>query len=201
MKSHFPFRPFFHIVLFMTAYTGGGMAQATDTLKIVLLAGTVQEVDRPGHHVYLGGSRLMQDFLKQTPGVEAVLVTEGWPEDEPVSEGTAAIVFYTDGAGKEHLGSPEGGPADVVAWTFDCPDGGRSFNFRGPGAHSAWERVGMRTLVINDILWSAGIEISEGGAKCEADQAWIASFLTPWIAPASKVQTPTAPVSDSALKQ
>ena len=48
--------------------------QAEGTVKIVLVAGQVKEVDKVGHHDYLGGCRLMQVLLKQTPGVEAVLV-------------------------------------------------------------------------------------------------------------------------------
>lgn len=69
--------------------------------KIVLVAGQVKEVDRTGHHDYLGGCRLMQALLLQTPGVEAVLVEKDWPEDEAVFENAAAVVFYTDGAGKQ----------------------------------------------------------------------------------------------------
>ena len=297
MKPTLSFRSLLRTLTIITAL-GGMTLQAADPIKIVLVAGTVKEVDRPGHHDYLGGCRLMQALLGQTEGVEAALVTEGWPSDESVFEGAKAIVFYTDGAGKqaylespervavieelaakgtgivsihqavefpaafskqsaewtggnytplssrghwdskheifpdhpvtrgvipweindgwlnrfkfpagmkgitplvwsgkEHLGSPEGGPADIVAWTFDRPGGGRSFNFSGLDAHSAWERVGMRTLVINGILWSAGAEIPQGGAKSEADQAMIDSFLTPRIAPEPKKKAPAAPAT------
>ena len=241
----------------------------------------------------------MQVLLKQTPGVDAVLVNEEWPADEKVFEGAAAVVFYTDGggkqaylgspehvatvqkmadgktglvnlhqaveftpafaaqsmnwtgaaynalssrghwdsvhdvfpkhaitsgvtpwkindgwlnhfqfpaemkgitplvwSGKEKLGSPEGGDKDIVAWTYDRPSGGRSFSFSGLDAHGAWEQAGMRQLVINGVLWSAGVEIPAGGAKCEADKALIDSFLTPRIAPPKKVKpeaTPAAP--------
>ncbi|OYW70692.1 MAG: hypothetical protein B7Z37_29935, partial [Verrucomicrobia bacterium 12-59-8] len=40
---------------------------AADSVKIVLVAGKVKEVDKVGHHDYLGGCRLMQALLKQTP--------------------------------------------------------------------------------------------------------------------------------------
>lgn len=76
--------------------------------KIVLVAGQVKEVDRVGHHDYLGGCRLMQEMLRQTPGVETVLVEKDWPEDEAVFEGASAVVFYTDGGGKQaYLASVE----------------------------------------------------------------------------------------------
>lgn len=262
---------------------------ATGQTKIVLVAGQVKEVDKVGHHDYLGGCRLMQVLLKQTPGVEAVLVEKEWPADESVFDGAAAVVFYTDGggkqaylatpehvalaqkmadgktglvnihqaveftpefakqsadwtggvynalssrghwdsvhdkfpehpitrgvtpwkindgwlnhfkfptgmkgitplvwSGKEALGSPDGGDKDIVAWTFDRASGGRSFNFSGLDAHYAWELDGMRKLVINGILWSAGIEIPAGGAKCDADKALVDSFLTPRTAPPPK---------------
>ena len=239
----------------------------------------------------------MQALLKQTPGVDAVLVNEEWPADEKVFDGAAAVVFYTDGggkqaylatpehvatvqkmadskvgivnihqaveftpafatqsmnwiggvynalssrghwdsvhdtfpkhaitsgvtpwkindgwlnhfqfpaemkgitplvwSGKEKLGSPEGGDKDVVAWTFDRPSGGRSFSFSGLDAHSAWEQAGMRQLVINGVLWSAGVEIPASGAKCEADKALIDSVQTPRIAPPKKVK-PEAPAA------
>lgn len=256
-----------------------------------------------GHHDYLGGCRLMQALLKQTPGVDAVLVNEEWPADEKVFEGAAAVVFYTDGggkqaylaspehvatvqkmadgktglvnihqaveftpafaqqsmswiggvynalssrghwdsvhdtfpkhaitsgvtpwkindgwlnhfqfpaemkgitplvwSGKEKLGSPEGGDKDVVAWTYDRPSGGRSFSFSGLDAHSAWEQAGMRQLVINGVLWSAGVEIPAAGAKCEADKTLIDSFLTPRIAPPKKVKPEAAAAPAPAVK-
>ncbi len=263
--------------------------QAAESVKIVLVAGQVKEVDKVGHHDYLGGCRIMEALLKQTPGVEVVLVEKEWPADESVFDGAASVVFYTDGggkqaylatprhvalvqkiadgktglvnlhqavefppefskqsmdwtgglynalssrghwdsvhdtfpehpitrgvtaweindgwlnrfkfpagmkgitplvwSGKEHLGSPEGGDKDIVCWTFDRASGGRSFNFSGLDAHHAWELDGMRKLVINGILWSAGVEIPADGAMCEADKALVDSFLTPRIPPPPK---------------
>ena len=74
MKPTFSFRSLLRTLTFITAL-GGITLQAADPLKIVLVAGTVKEVDRPGHHDYLGGCRLMQALLGQTEGVEAALVT------------------------------------------------------------------------------------------------------------------------------
>lgn len=281
--------PLFFLLGILSIAAGGPFLRAADPAKIVLVAGQVKEVDRVGHHDYLGGCRLMQALLRQTPGIEAVLVGKDWPADESVLDGARALVFYTDGAGKQaylatperiariqkrvdagvglvslhqavefspafakqsmawtgavytplssrghwdsthdhfpahsvtrgvtpwsindgwlnhfqftggmagitplvwsgkmQKGSPEGGNGDVVAWAFDRPGGGRSFSFSGLDAHSAWENAGMRRLVINGILWSAGVEVPNEGAKCEADQAMIDSFLTPRTAPPAK---------------
>jgi len=280
----------FRLVALTAALVFSGVsAEALEPVKVVLLAGEVKEVDRVGHHDYLGGGRLMQCLLDQTPGVETVLVKDGWPEDEAVFENADALVFYTDGAGKQaylqspervaavqalvdagvgitfihqavefspafaqqsaewtganytplsgrghwdsehnsfpdhpvasgvtswkindgwlnqfkfsnrgegitplvwsgkvHLGSKEGGSRDVVAWTFDRADGGRSFSFSGLDAHSAWELPGVRKIMINGILWTAGFEIPDTGVSVEADKAVVDSFLTPRIAPTPK---------------
>lgn len=266
-------------------------SRGAEPVKIVLVAGQVKQVDKPGHHDYLGGCRLMEVLLRQSEGVEPVLVEKDWPADESVFDGAKAVVFYTDGGGKqaylanpdriakietlagqgigivnlhqavefspafakqsfawtgaaytplsgrghwdsvhekfpdhpvtrgvtawtindgwlhrfqfaetgitplvwsakESGGSPDGGNPAVVAWTYDRPDGGRSFNFSGLDAHGAWEREGMRRLVINGILWSAGLEVPAAGASCSADQAMIDSFVTPRTAPPAKAKKP-----------
>lgn len=264
--------------------------QAAEKVKVILIAGATKKVDRPGHHDYLAGCRLLQDLLQQTPKVEAILVKEDWPENETVFDGAKAIVFYTDGggkqaylaspdritriqklvdagvgvvsihqavefpenltkqsagwtgaiykkpragrghwdsthdqfpdhpvtrgvtswkindgwlngftftadadkitplvwSGKEHVGSQKGGEKDVVAWTYDRPDGGRSFNFSGLDAHSAFENSGMNQLLVNGILWSAKMSVPEKGFNCETDKQKIDSFLTPRTAPKPK---------------
>ena len=120
-----------------------------------------------------------------TRGVTAWSINDGWLNHFQFSEGMTGITPLV-WSGKVHLGSPDGGNGDIVAWTFDRADGGRSFSFSGLDAHSAWENAGMRRLVINGVLWSAGIEVPAEGAKCDADQATIDSFLTPRVAPPPK---------------
>ncbi len=258
--------------------------------KIVLVAGTVKEVDRVGHHDYSGGVRMMKHLLEQNPQIETEVVLEGWPADESVFAEAKAVVFYTDGGGKQayletperiaviqkmldsgvglvsihqavefppkyyslaaawiggiyqpvisgrghwdsshdsfpphettrgvtpwkindgwlngfkfppqlkdvsplvysgkiHLGSSEGGQKDIVGWAFDRADGGRSFSFSGLDAHESWERDGVRKLIVNGILWSAGVPVPEKGAKSEADKTVVDSFLTPRTAPQPK---------------
>ncbi len=258
--------------------------------RIVLVAGEVTKVDRVGHHDYRGGVLLLQHLIEQNEGVEALVIEEGWPTDPTLFDGAEAIVFYTDGAGKqayldsperiaviqklidagvglvsihqaveftpifadksmqwigafyspalsgrghwdskhtmfpkhpvtrgvvpweindgwlngfkfpdglagitplvwsgkEYLGTREGGDRDIVAWTYDRADGGRSFSFSGLDAHSAWEREGVRQLVTNGVLWTAGREIPDEGAKCDATLEKIQAVLTPRTAPLPK---------------
>jgi type 1 glutamine amidotransferase len=63
--------------------------------KIVLIAG------RPSHgageHEFNAGTLLLEKCLRQNPGVEPVVIKGGWPEDDKVFDGAAAIVLYMDG--------------------------------------------------------------------------------------------------------
>lgn len=67
---------------------------------------------------------------------------------------------------KAHMGR-----AETVAWAFERPGGGRSFGFTGCDLHKNWDVDAQRKLVVNGILWSAGLPIPEGGPKttCTAD--------------------------------
>jgi type 1 glutamine amidotransferase len=67
---------------------------------------------------------------------------------------------------KEHPGREE-----IEAWTFDRPDGGRSFGFTGGHYHKNWGDENFRRLVTNAILWTAKIEVPSVGAKVDLDPA------------------------------
>jgi len=258
-------------------------SKTDSTKKIVLVAGETAKVDAVGHHDYIAGCKCLADCLTQTPNVSTSIVLGGWPADESLFNDAAAVVFYTDGGGKqaflansqriekmqqlakagvglvmihqavdypsEHAeralswlggiyaadksgrghwpsrhvdfpshvvtrgvepwevndgwlnelqfvkgmqgitplvwsgkkyeGSRAGLDADIVGFAYERPEGGRSFGFTGLDAHSAWSLVGMRKLVTNGVLWSAGVEIPSDGAACEMDVAQLDSFLTP----------------------
>jgi type 1 glutamine amidotransferase len=51
-----------------------------------------------------------------------------------------------------------------VAWTFERPDGGRSFGFVGAHFHDNFADEPFRRLIVNGILWSLKADIPEGGA-------------------------------------
>jgi type 1 glutamine amidotransferase len=61
------------------------------------------------------------------------------------------------------------GREEVVAWAFERPGGGRSFGFTGGHFHRNWNDDNFRRLVTNAILWSANVEVPEGGAKVLLD--------------------------------
>src|SRR4029078_13205355 len=79
---------------------------------------------------------------------------------------------------RRHGGSPEGGPAAIAAWTFRRPGGGRAFCFTGVDAHAAWSVPGVRRMILNGILWSAGMAVPEAGAACGPDGGLLDGFLT-----------------------
>lgn len=112
-----------------------------------------------------------------TRGVSPWTIRDGWFNAIEFTGGMRDVTPLV-WAGKEHGGAASGGTSNVVAWTYDRPDGGRSFCFTGLDAHSAWSVTGLRQLVVNGILWSAGIPVPAAGAPCAADETHIASFLT-----------------------
>jgi type 1 glutamine amidotransferase len=70
-------------------------AQGADTAKVVLIAGRPSH--GPGDHEFNAGCKLLAKCLAQVPGVEPVVVTGGWPQDESVFEGARTLVFFMDG--------------------------------------------------------------------------------------------------------
>ena len=70
--------------------------------KIVFIAGP--DSHGKGEHEHNGGCTLLAKALNDSlPGVDAVVVRNGWPQDESVLDNAAAIVFYLDGGGSDHL--------------------------------------------------------------------------------------------------
>lgn len=252
-------------------------------ITVVLLAGRMKTPDRVGHHDYLGGCGLLAALLEQTPGVNAIVVADGWPRDPSLLDRARSLVLYAGGgrklplladperpraierlvdagvglvmihqavsfppdlaaratawlggvhvagrsgrghwaadhrelpphpvtrgvspwqsrdgwlndivfademrgvtpvlwSGRTHRGASSGGSRDVVSWAYDRPAGGRSFCFTGLDAHRAWSSAGVRQLLVNGTLWTAGLAIPPGGAPCALDPAAWRRYLTP----------------------
>jgi len=86
-------------------------ASAPETKKLVLLAGKPSH--GPGDHEFRAGSLLLKKCLEKIPGLEVLVVPNGWPEDPSVFDGAAAVVIYADGG----PGHPfiQGGHLQVIA--------------------------------------------------------------------------------------
>ncbi len=74
----------------------------------------------------------------------------------------------------------------LVGWAFERETGGRSFTFTGAHLHASLAQEGYRRLLTNAILWSAGVEVPEGGAKVQLDEAQLNGYLMPRPVAATK---------------
>ncbi len=128
------------------------------------------------------------DFPKHpiTRGVTPWKINDGWLNAIQFVDGMRGVTALV-WSGKQYAGSRSGLDKDIVAWAYERPKGGRSFSFTGLDAHSAWSLPGMRQLVVNGVLWSAGLEIPIDGAKCPIEDAQLDRMLTP--------RTPKKPAS------
>ena len=90
---------------------------------------------------------------------------------QPESKGVTPILEATppDGVRNTAEAKKHKGRKEVVAWTHERADGGRSFGFTGGHTHKNWGDENFRRLVVNSILWSAGVEVPATGAKVEMD--------------------------------
>ena len=113
-----------------------------------------------------------------TRGVEPWKILDGWLNRIAFSDGLRGVVPLL-WSGKRFAGSPDGGDDDIVAWAYERPGRGRSFAFTGLDAHSAWSHAGLRRLIVNGILWSAGVEVPETGFPVDIDEAVLRTYLTP----------------------
>lgn len=63
--------------------------------RIVMLAGKASH--GPGEHEFRAGLLLFQKCLAGFPGIAVEVYTNGWPADDSVLQGAAAVVIYSDG--------------------------------------------------------------------------------------------------------
>ncbi len=95
-----------HLMALTLIFVGSIACFAEDPKKIVLIAG------RPSHpprmHEFNAGSQLLAACIKDVPGVKLEVVLNGWPKDESIFEGAAAVVFYMDGGAGHEAVQQEG---------------------------------------------------------------------------------------------
>ena len=54
-----------------------------------------------------------------------------------------------------------------MAWAYDRPDGGRGFGFTGLHLHANLANDNFRTVLLNAVAWTAGLEIPQDGIPSE----------------------------------
>ena len=77
------------------------------------------------------------------------------------------------------------GRAEVIGWAYERPSGGRSFGFTGCDLHRNWGVEGQRKLVVNGILWAAGVEVPMDGASVRNETADLLRWIDEKVKPAA----------------
>lgn len=62
----------------------------------------------------------------------------------------------------EHI-IADSGREETMMWAYERADGGRSVGFTGGHTHTHWGDVNQRRVMLNALLWVAGIDVPEGG--------------------------------------
>ena len=90
-------------------------------------------------------------------GKDVVAVLQGIPDDEARSGKTS----WPRGPQKHIL--KHRGRTETLLWTLERADGGRGFGFTGGHVHWNWKNDHYRKLILNTIVWTAGLPIPAGG--------------------------------------
>jgi hypothetical protein len=119
---------------------------------------------------------------------------DGWlfnlhfaPGATPLLAGQVPDKNRTTDDAKAHAGR-----AEVVGWSFERANGGRSFAFTGCDLHRNWSVESQRRFVTNGILWAAKVEIPAAGAPVPFDNASLNANLDYKPKKAAAVKPPTS---------
>lgn len=94
----FPLVCAFGVILAVMNLSKGQPEAPKAKKKVVFVAGRASHA--PGEHEHRAGCMLLADHLNRSGlPIEAVVVTNGWPEDRSVFDGASAVVIYSDGGG------------------------------------------------------------------------------------------------------
>ena len=96
--------------------------------------------------------RFVEDMKNVTPILTAV------PPDSTRRKGNDA--HGANAHVRARMGMPE-----HVAWAYERPGGGRGFGFTGGHWHYNWANDNFRKVVLNGLVWVAGIEVPRGGVS------------------------------------
>ncbi|WP_169977636.1 ThuA domain-containing protein [Tautonia rosea] len=92
-------------------------------------------------------------------------IARGWDET-PMTDEYYIKLKYLDAA-KPVVMTEVNGTDYPVGWVYERPDGGRSFGYVCGHFHDCFRIPAFRRSVVNGILWTAGVEVPEGGAPVD----------------------------------
>ena len=108
-----------------------------------------------------------------------VVETDAKPtEKHPVAIGMSPFRIKDEFYYRLKFAKPEGsvkpvlsvkidGEQEPVAWTWERPDGGRSFGFSGLHFHDNWRLLPYRRLVTQAVLWTLKMPIPKDGLRVQ----------------------------------
>ena len=67
----------------------------------------------------------------------------------------------------------------MVAWAFDRAGRRPVLHLHRGHLHASLAQEGYRRLIVNGILWSAGLDVPKGGARVDLDAAELPKYLKP----------------------
>lgn len=110
-------------------------------------------------------------FRPEMKGVSPILVAK---PDDKTREGATA----SPRGPYKHIQEAKG-REEVLAWAVERPDGGRGFGHTGIHFHKNWGDPNFRKLLLNAILWTAGVDVPENGFDSKVSDAELKANLDP----------------------
>lgn len=104
-------------------------------------------------------------------GLQPFSINDGWLYGYDLAQDAAmrlTPILATrppDSSRKSEASKKNAGREEMIAWTYERPNGGRSFAFTAADWHPNWEVESVRRLVLNGILWTARQPIPTHGAR------------------------------------
>jgi len=127
-----------------------------------------------------------------TRGVEPFEIQDEWYYHMRFRDGDAKVVPILSAvppdATRERPDGPHSnnptvrankGAREVLAWAYERPDGGRGFGCTGAHFHRNFGNDQFRKLMLNAIVWTAGLEVPEEGIVSEVSTEALAANLDP----------------------
>jgi type 1 glutamine amidotransferase len=117
-----------------------------------------------------------------TRGVQPFRLREEWYYNLRFREGMAGVTpvltavppnITRRGPNSAHHGNPyvraRMDEPEHVAWVYERAGGGRGFGFSGGHWHQTWADTNVRRLVLNAMVWAAGLEVPATGVDPAAN--------------------------------
>lgn len=110
-------------------------------------------------------------FRKDMENIKPIL--NGTPDDEARSGSTS----WPRGP-KKHIVEASG-RSEVLMWSIQRKDGGRGIGFTGGHVHNNWGNDDYRKLVLNGIIWTAGLDVPKKGVQSTISPEFLKKNLDP----------------------